>query len=134
MPDFGAEPNTHQLTFMVQVNECFSNSDLPNRGEILFQTLSGSFHFRAAVMPRANSSTIHVEQSRQVLCMNGQSCVGPSKRRALQKFSEAKEKPWPMRGVGNSFQPAIDALRCYLTSCVIAPSAKMFSYDLNSAI
>jgi len=29
------------------------------------------------------------------------------------------------RGVGNSFQPAIDASRVCLTNCVIAPSAKM---------
>jgi hypothetical protein len=29
------------------------------------------------------------------------------------------------RGVGNSFQPAIDAPRCHLIDCVIAPSAKM---------
>ncbi len=29
------------------------------------------------------------------------------------------------RGVGNSFQPAIDASRMFLTNCVIAPSAKM---------
>ncbi len=29
------------------------------------------------------------------------------------------------RGVGNSFQPAIDASRIFLTNCVIAPSAKM---------
>ncbi len=31
------------------------------------------------------------------------------------------------RGVGNSFQPAIDASRIHLTNCVIAPSAKMKS-------
>ena len=31
----------------------------------------------------------------------------------------------PKRGFGNSFQPAIDAPRYNLTSCVIAPSAKM---------
>jgi len=31
----------------------------------------------------------------------------------------------PQRGFGNSFQPAIDAPRYYLMSCVIAPSAKM---------
>jgi hypothetical protein len=29
------------------------------------------------------------------------------------------------RGVGNSFQPAIDASRFHLIICVIAPSAKM---------
>jgi len=29
------------------------------------------------------------------------------------------------RGVGNSFQPAIDASRIHLTNCVIAPSAKI---------
>ncbi len=29
------------------------------------------------------------------------------------------------RGVGNSFQPAIDASRMFLINCVIAPSAKM---------
>jgi hypothetical protein len=29
------------------------------------------------------------------------------------------------RGVGNSFQPAIDASRFHLINCVIAPSAKM---------
>ncbi len=29
------------------------------------------------------------------------------------------------RGVGNSFQPAFDASRIFLTICVIAPSAKM---------
>ena len=33
--------------------------------------------------------------------------------------------PGPQRGFGNSFQPAIDAPRYYLMSCVIAPSAKM---------
>ena len=35
----------------------------------------------------------------------------------------------PQRGFGNSFQPAIDAPRYYLMSCVIAPSAKMSLFE-----
>ena len=33
--------------------------------------------------------------------------------------------PGPLRGFGNSFQPAIDASRINLMNCVIAPSAKI---------
>nr|CAB3469526.1 unnamed protein product [Digitaria exilis] len=39
----------------------------------------------------------------------------------------------PKRGFGNSFQPAIDAPRYNLTSCVIAPSAKMLSSAVSPA-
>jgi hypothetical protein len=49
----------------------------------------------------------------------------PPKRRSPSRNSQ-----WPTgpkRGFGNSFQPAIDAPRYDLTSCVIAPSAKMVS-------
>ena len=47
-----------------------------------------------------------------------------------KRRSPSRNSQWPRgpkRGFGNSFQPAIDAPRYYLTSCVIAPSAKMVS-------
>ena len=53
--------------------------------------------------------------------------LGPPLQREwgpLQKFSKAPLQE-PRRGVGNSFQPAIDASREALTNCVIAPSAKI---------
>jgi hypothetical protein len=46
----------------------------------------------------------------------------------LIRGSPSRNSLWhrgPQRGFGNSFQPAIDAPRYHLMSCVIAPSAKM---------
>ena len=45
--------------------------------------------------------------------------------KGLYKNSPGPHEEGPRRGVGNSFQPAIDASREALTNCVIAPSAKM---------
>jgi hypothetical protein len=45
---------------------------------------------------------------------------------ALPDLAEILGRPCGhRRGVGNSFQPAIDASRFHLINCVIAPSAKM---------
>ncbi len=92
-----------------------------------------NFTFRSNILRNvgdAPTPTVNTPSSRLVLIMRSEPMANLEE--ILRRSCEFQ------RGVGNCFQPAIDASRFFLTNCIIDPSAKMkcpsFRWPIYSTI